>query len=81
MLPRRLTIGMLLATSVTVFLDLPYAHITGPAYISLSSAMACRVFLMVRLCNLHDSDRGLNTAEIEGAFRVASAALYHESHV
>lgn len=73
---------MLLATSVTVFFDVPYAHIIGPAYVSLSSVMACRVFLLVRLCNLQEHEQGLGTAEIDGAFRVASAALHHnESRV
>lgn len=67
---------MLLTVSVTVFFNVPYAPIIGPAYIALSSAMACRVFRMVRLCNLDVP--GLSTAQIDGAFHVTSGAS-HES--
>lgn len=58
----RVTIGVLLAAAITVGFGLPYADIFAVVYVTLASAMACKVFRMVVL---FERDMQIRTRDIE----------------
>ncbi|KZP14234.1 hypothetical protein FIBSPDRAFT_1048888 [Athelia psychrophila] len=62
-----LTIGFQIASTTHVFLGLPYAEFVGMIYVGLSSALACRVFRMVLLCEPDDDGMGVVTLALGGA--------------
>lgn len=71
---RSVTIVISIATSVLLLSSsVPgvYSSLLGPAYIAISSAMACRAYLTVLLCSIDDED--LDTSRIKSAFRAGDA--------
>ncbi|KZP14214.1 hypothetical protein FIBSPDRAFT_868445 [Athelia psychrophila] len=50
----RFTIGFQIASTTHVFLVLPYTDFVGMIHVGLSSALACRVFRMMLLCEPDD---------------------------
>lgn len=59
-----MTIGFQLASAVHVFLGLPYAELVGMIYVALASALACKVFRMVLLCETVVDDGGVGGGEM-----------------
>lgn len=56
------TVGIQLASAITTFLGLRYSQLIYMGYVMLSSAMACKAFRMVLLCDTTMDP--LNTLEI-----------------
>ncbi|KZP04420.1 hypothetical protein FIBSPDRAFT_941013 [Athelia psychrophila] len=61
------TIGVQLCTTIAVFLGVHYSQLLYMSYIPLSSALACKVFRMVLLCDTTVDP--LNTLEIHELFQ------------
>ncbi|KZP20604.1 hypothetical protein FIBSPDRAFT_861348 [Athelia psychrophila] len=79
----RLIIGFQIAFTTHVFLGLPYAEFVGMIYVGLSSALACRVFRMVLLCEPDDDGMGVVTLALggaEGGMTLASVQFARRSY-
>lgn len=46
-----ITIGVQLCTTITIFFGVHYSQLAYMSYIPLASALACKVFRMVLLCD------------------------------
>ncbi|KZP17627.1 hypothetical protein FIBSPDRAFT_933852 [Athelia psychrophila] len=66
------TLGVLVMTVSAQYIGLPYSDAIGAFYITLSSALACRVFRMVLLCR-RGGDTAISTRAVEGMIMAAMA--------
>lgn len=60
-----MTSGVTVVATVVMHLDLPYCDVAGTLYIALSSALACRVFRMLRLGRDEAADGAFSTRAVE----------------
>lgn len=62
-----------MVAAVAVYIGLPYSDTVGALYIALSSALACRVFRMLRLCRGETEDAAVSTRAVEAMIMAVMA--------